>query len=436
MKRKLAAFFLLSLMILGGCTTPSDAPSIQSPEPVRRNADTPPELVGEPEMMQLVVDGKETVFASGTSEYAEILEFLQGRFPDALQEAQQAVLWADQNGFNWELMCEQFDFLLLTYSTPQVVDLNCLSADNPAVPQITFEQMLFPLTELHGILCVDTEETGPRCYGPLDKASAALLREYADLPDDRTDASSAPSMVPSESESSHPEEPDISHLTFRGETVTDIYALHAHRHTTWRYLGQDAYPGFDESRMMELLEQMPEDTELTVNASRSFIVFTETGRHYIYTDPDQTPQELLDAWETIALSQGRECNIHWLTHMTTSKITGVEYSMMEAMGTVTDRESIAEISCFLKEELLLDGEAGIEVFDGAANPATVGSLYTVRIQFDSGVSYFIMGYGDYGETDVGGSSIWIYTSDLDQTRQYQLIEGCAGELRRFFADHF
>lgn len=81
--------------------------------------------------------------------------------------------------------------------------------------------------------------------------------------------------------------------------------------------------------------------------------------------------------------------------------------------------------------LTVNAKKPIEIFDGAFNPSTVAGHYGLTIDFDNGIQYFLMGYGDYGQTDMGGSHIIIHTSDLGKTISYTLNEGAAGHLRDF-----
>ena len=73
--------------------------------------------------------------------------------------------------------------------------------------------------------------------------------------------------------------------------------------------------------------------------------------------------------------------------------------------------------------------------DSIINPNTPSSLYDVTIQFDSGVKYWGHGYGEYAMTpDPGGSTYYLYSSDLGQTIVYTLSEGSAAKLRQFIID--
>jgi len=191
--KKLNIFVLIIVMALvlstlGACsnsTTPSSSATTisQSSENVRE-ANEPSELIGTPDRIHIVKGKNERTIEPGTDEYSEVLELLRGRFPNKLKEAARAITWADEAGFNRDMMREEFDFLELTYDTAQTVNLNCMDSDYPS-EEITFEMMIFPLSELTGTVSIDTHKTSGfvgKCYGPLDDSVEIItkLLEYAD----------------------------------------------------------------------------------------------------------------------------------------------------------------------------------------------------------------------------------------------------------------
>jgi len=147
-----------------------------------RSISDPADLVGEPSQIHIVLDSRETMIDSSAEEYEEILELLKDRFPkfpEKLQQAQLAILWADQNGLNWDMMCEQFDFLQLCYEEPQTITMEFKEKDAPDYT-ITFDELVFPLSEHADIFCVATEQAGIRCYGPLNRDCIDTLRSYGE----------------------------------------------------------------------------------------------------------------------------------------------------------------------------------------------------------------------------------------------------------------
>lgn len=179
----------LVLSIFAACsksTVPSSsatAPS-ESSENVRE-ANEPSELIGTPDRIHIVKGENERTIEPGTDEYNEVLELLRSRFPEKLKEAALAITWADENGFNRDMMREEFDFLELSYDKAQTVELNCMNKDDYPLKEITFEIMVFPLSENTETVSIDTHKTSGfvgRSYGPFDNSVdiiAELLR-YAD----------------------------------------------------------------------------------------------------------------------------------------------------------------------------------------------------------------------------------------------------------------
>ena len=121
--------------------------------------------------------------------------------------------------------------------------------------------------------------------------------------------------------------------------------------------------------------------------------------------------------------------------MTTSKITEITMSCNLGEITTSDPALIAQISDYLKHNLTATPSKEPEIVDSIINPDTPSSLYDVTIQFDSGVKYWGHGYGEYEMTpDPGGSTYYLYSSDLGQTIVYTLSEGSAAKLRQYIID--
>ena len=226
--------------------------------------------------------------------------------------------------------------------------------------------------------------------------------------------------------SSAVEMPEAPELFFRNEAVQDIYAFAPSTYTTV-LLGTE----FSTEALVELLEEMPENTTRTKETERAFIVFTEQGRYYIYLDRNKTPEALLKLWEDAVSSAEKGRHIQWLTHMTPEKITEIRAGGLGK--TLTERADIEAAAEFLKKEVFVGQIEKIHASEGEDNPNMLGGLYHIVITFDTGVIYSMIGYGDVdGHIDEGGSYLSIWTSDLDKTVYYTLTEGCAAEIRKFF----
>lgn len=220
-------------------------------------------------------------------------------------------------------------------------------------------------------------------------------------------------------------------IDYHGERLTAIHALDVKNYLTARYHIAAAMGRFDERYFGTLLEACDTTPK---SADRAFILFTDKGRHYVYLD-ENTPPELNAIWETIYSSGFK--NIHWLTHMTTAKIEKITFGGWSSNAdmsiglTAEDRTEIAEISDFLKNSLTVNAAIPIKAIDGLVNPSMVAGIYDLTISFDNGIRYSLLGYGDYGGVDAGGSVIHIGTSDLGKSISYTLNEGEAGRLRDF-----
>lgn len=265
-----------------------------------------------------------------------------------------------------------------------------------------------------------------------DSPSESSSSQPEESPSEPEESSSEAEELPSEAEpGSVPETPADSGsssqaaqptLTFQGETVLEAAVLDYDLH-------------FTADCPLTLLEPVMDDLTEAAEAnddsgSRAIILFTDAGRHYVWLG-EGSP--LHSVWESAYNAQS-EKNLHWYTHMTTSKITRIRLSGFESGIDTSDPAVIARISDYLKHDLTATPTKTPEVDDGAMNPNMPSGLYSVEVWFDSGVRYWGHGYGDYGATpDPGGSTYYLYSSDLDQNITYTLSEGSAAKLRQFMA---
>ena len=266
--------------------------------------------------------------------------------------------------------------------------------------------------------------------GSQPETSSSLPEEAPSEPEESSSEAETPSE-PDSAPGSAPETPAESGsssqtaqptLTFQGETVLEAAVLDYDHHFT-----ADCPLSLLEPEMDELAKAAEANDD---SGSRAIILFTDAGRHYVWLG-EGSP--LHSVWESAYNAQG-EKNLHWYTHMTTSKITRIRLSGFESGVDTSDPAVIAKISDYLKHDLTATPTKTPEVDDGVMNPDMPSSLYTVEVWFDSGVRYWGHGYGDYGATpDPGGSTYYLYSSDLDQTITYTLSEGSAAKLRQFMA---
>ena len=259
-----------------------------------------------------------------------------------------------------------------------------------------------------------------------DSPSESSSSQPEESPSEPEESSSEAEELPSEAEPGSVPEPSADSgsssqaaqptLTFQGETVLEAAVLDYDLH-------------FTADCPLTLLE--PEMEANDDSGSRAIILFTDAGRHYVWLG-EGSP--LHSVWESAYNAQG-EKNLHWYTHMTTSKITEINLNSAQGSVSTTDPAVIARISDFLKHDFTATPSKDPETVNFPINPDTPGTLYSVEIKFDTGVRYFGFGYGEMsGTPDPGGSTFYFYCSDLDQTVTYTLSEGSAAKLRRLMAD--
>ena len=98
---------------------------------------------------------------------------------------------------------------------------------------------------------------------------------------------------------------------------------------------------------------------------------------------------------------------------------------MVSANNITDKDKLLALAEVLKGVMV--GEE-TTVRSGNTNPDTPGGLVFLRITFDSGVEYTIIGYLD---SDGKDGPFSIHTSDLDKTVTYQSMNGSLGKIKTF-----
>ncbi len=265
-----------------------------------------------------------------------------------------------------------------------------------------------------------------------DSPSESSSSQPEESPSEPEESSSEAEKLPSEAEpGSVPETPADSGsssqaaqptLTFQGETVLEAAVLDYDLH-------------FTADCPLTLLEPVMDDLTEAAEAnddsgSRAIILFTDAGRHYVWLG-EGSP--LHSVWESAYNAQS-EKNLHWYTHMTTSRITEIHLDSFQGRVSTTDPALIAQISDYLKHDFTATPTKDPEVKDYTINPDSGGDGYSIEIHFDTGVRYLGFGNGEMmGTPEPGGSAFCLCSSDLDQTIIYTLSEGSAAKLRRFMA---
>lgn len=265
-----------------------------------------------------------------------------------------------------------------------------------------------------------------------DSPSESSSSQPEESPSEPEESSSEAEELPSEAEpGSVPETPADSGsssqaaqptLTFQGETVLEAAVLDYDLH-------------FTADCPLTLLEPVMDDLTEAAEAnddsgSRAIILFTDAGRHYVWLG-EGSP--LHSVWESAYNAQS-EKNLHWYTHMTTSRITEIHLDSFQGRVSTTDPALIAQISDYLKHDFTATPTKDPEVKDYTINPDSGGDGYSIEIHFDTGVRYLGFGNGEMmGTPEPGGSAFCLCSSDLDQTIIYTLSEGSAAKLRQFMA---
>ena len=266
-----------------------------------------------------------------------------------------------------------------------------------------------------------------------DSPSESSSSQPEESPSEPEESSSEAEELPSEAEPGSVPEPSADSgsssqapqptLPFQGETVLEAAVLDYDLH-------------FTADCPLTLLEPVMDDLTEAAEAnddsgSRAIILFTDAGRHYVWLG-EGSP--LHGVWESAYNAQS-EKNLHWYTHMTTSRITEIHLDSFQGRVSTTDPALIAQISDYLKHDFTATPTKDPEVKDYTINPDSGGDGYSIEIHFDTGVRYLGFGNGEMmGTPEPGGSAFCLCSSDLDQTIIYTLSEGSAAKLRRLMAD--
>jgi hypothetical protein len=266
--------------------------------------------------------------------------------------------------------------------------------------------------------------SAPESGAASESSTPESASSQASAPAASSQSTSSQGSAPASSSQAAPAES----ILYQGEEVLEVWALDVESHTTVPYVsGGENQPDRDR------LEAALNDAPAVESGDKAFIVFTQEGRRYVYLGEDPSG-ELSSVWEQVYNSLA-EKNIHWLTHMTPEKIVSVEAVGLgkTAKTEITHRQTLNEIATWLKKNLTADVSKGVTVKDGPDNPDSRADGYFLRISFDTGVEYTLIGYGELDYLpNPDGTYLSLYTSDLDQTARYTLTPGSVAALRTFF----
>lgn len=219
-------------------------------------------------------------------------------------------------------------------------------------------------------------------------------------------------------------------VVFKNETVTEVYSLD--------YSARRYHKVTDSQKIKTIAAKLNAyDPPVSHEPGQvGFLIFTDKGKYDYYLSPNTDAGSETDK-ELAKLSM--DCNalypgvVQWLAYMSTSNIQRItfdgaggygfslkEYERFENFDIDVDtnsKEEIQKISTYIKS-ILVEKEKMIA--DGEPNPKTSGDLYSMLIIFNTGVNYGINGYTN---------SIWVYSTDINQTIYYNCSEQDISGLR-------
>lgn len=262
----------------------------------------------------------------------------------------------------------------------------------PAEPSVPAEPPSAPVQEYS-----DAGPSSPRPQEPEPPASDSQEETVPEVVPDTPSQPEAPVQAAPPAETYFPGD------------VEGVYALDAESYLMARV--EDGYPE-SEAIWEGLKNRAHSGGEPT---GYGFVIFTEGEKEYIYLD-DSEEDQALNKYCQAAL---RDDFLHpsWLIHMTPER-------MVSANG-ITDRDELLALAKVLKEVTV--GEE-TSTHAGPVNPDMPAGLVFLRITFDSGVEYTLIGYLD---SDGKDGPFSIHTSDLDRTVFYQSTGGSLGKIRAF-----
>ena len=185
-----------------------------------------------------------------------------------------------------------------------------------------------------------------------------------------------------------------------GEAVDSLYAVNTQSYVMARVTD---YGGM--KRILSGLQEYQPDG--TNPDGLGFLVRTKNHRTYVYLDGSDA------ALTKSCLAALGNAPLHpsWIIHMNPGRI-------VSANG-ITKRQTLDALATFLKEKVIVQPETRSQT--GPANLDMPAGLFTLKLEFDSGVIYDISGY-DYLD---GTGPLSIYTSDLDTTIHYKMTDATA-----------
>ncbi len=193
--------------------------------------------------------------------------------------------------------------------------------------------------------------------------------------------------------------------TYKGLRITEMYAQDTQNYS-YHAIDKAYWPAAE--GMLEYFEGSNEIQD------RAIVVFTEDGKFTLHLDKNDTrARGLIRLCDSSIKTSPRL--VRWFAFMSPDKITRIRFGSKD----VTDPVKLKPMIDFLRGKLTV--MSAPQVFNEELNPVTVTSLYTMTIDFESGVSYKIHGYDD---------SICVYATDLKKSISYRTDKSQIEALRK------
>ncbi len=207
-------------------------------------------------------------------------------------------------------------------------------------------------------------------------------------------------------------------VMLKGEVITEVYSLDG---DGYRY-----HPVTKESVVKKLAEIL-ESYEPEYNPSSNmvgFLIFTEKGKQACYLDAERMDVDAMYA-QLVELSErcnaGAAGGAQWIVYMTPSNLSRLTFSGLAGDGyclsyqedtfvvdlQITEKAQLEKASAFLKNLNVRPGE--LLKGDKKAAPQDRYSLWNMKLEFSTGVSYDVFGYRD---------EFYISSSDMDGQLHY------------------
>lgn len=273
-----------------------------------------------------------------------------------------------------------------------------------------------------------------------------LLRKEEQEPELPQEEEEAPAEftsqpVPPKREKREPEEredtlydPQGDPLAFRGALIQQVYSLDGDGYR---------YHPVTSRGMIEEIALLLEDYEPEYTPAENmvgFLIFTDQDKYVCYLDAERMD---IDAVYSQLVDISEECNanaagaVEWLVYMTPSNLSRVTFQglcgegysivkqahLYQAEVTITDREELDSLSAFLTK---MNVRPADRIYArGTVAPADKTSLWTMTMEFSTGVTYTLFGYN---------TELYISSTDMEEQIRYMCSDLETFRLRDFMME--